>query len=266
MRAIGSCAISFGLVNIPVKIYPATEEKTIHFHNLHKTCGSRLKYLRWCPFHQAEVPAEEIIKGYEYARGQYVMLTDEDLVSVPLETVENIELLQFVNMEELDPIYYQKTYYLGPAASEKAFALLKEALVKSERVGIGKLTLRQKEGLILLRPYQDILALEMLYYPDEIRSTHEIPELEGLPKEVQAKELAMALQLVESMSEAFMPERYEDQYREALGKLIEQKVAGQAVISPPKREAKVIDLMEALKESVEKMRERKGKAAQEGAS
>jgi DNA end-binding protein Ku len=256
LRALADIAISFGLVNIPVKIFAATGEKSIRFHQIHTACGSRIKEQRWCPKDHRPVERDEISRGYEYTKEKYVLLSEEDFSKIPLETTRNIELSQFTQLSEIDPVFYKQTYFLAPGKTgEKAFQLLWEALNTSGRVGIGKFSLREKEQLVLLRPLGRALALEILYYPDEIRSSDEITELDGLEKiRTNPKELALALQLVESQSEPFHPEQYQDQYRAALERLIEKKIQGQEVVIPPSPEPHIQDLMAALQKSLEEAR------------
>jgi DNA end-binding protein Ku len=255
-RALGEIAISFGLVNIPVKIFAATGEKSIRFHQIHTSCGSRIKEQRWCSKDSRPVERDEISRGYEYTKDKYVLLSEEDFSKIPLGTTRKIELSQFARLSEIDPVFYKQTYYLAPGkAGEKAFQLLLEALNTSGRVGIGKFSLREKEQLVLLRPFGRALALEILFYPDEIRSSNEITEPDGLEKiQTNPKELALALQLVESQSEPFLPEQYQDHYRAALELLIEQKIQRQEVVIPPSPEPRIQDLIAALQKSLEETR------------
>lgn len=255
-RALGEIAISFGLVNIPVKIFAATGEKSIRFHQIHTSCGSRIKEQRWCLKDSRPVERDEISRGYEYTKDKYVLLSEEHFSKIPLETTRNIECSQFARLSEIDPVFYKQTYYLVPGkAGEKAFRLLLEALNTSGRVGIGKFSLREKEQLVLLRPFGRALALEILFYPGEIRSSNEITEPDGLEKiQTNPKELALALQLVESQSEPFHPEQYQDHYRAVLELVIEQKIHGQEVVIPPSPEPRIQDLMAALQKSLEETR------------
>jgi len=174
-QSIWNGVISFGMVSIPVKLYTATESKDVSFNLLHKECRSRLKQLRWCPTHEREVPWDEVVRGYEYTKGQYVVLDDEDLESLPLASTHTIDLSAFVRLDEIDAIYYERSYYLEPdEVGLKPFALLMQALRKSHRVAVGKIALRSKEHLCTLRPHNGALVLETMFYADEIRSTDEL--------------------------------------------------------------------------------------------
>src|SRR5918994_6717687 len=169
-RAIWSGSISFGMVTIPVKLYGATESKDISFNLIHATCGTRLKQMRWCPTDEAEVPWAETARGYEYAKGQYVVLTEEDFEKLPLPSKHTIELSAFVAESEIDPVFYEKSYYLAPdERAEKPYALLLRALEEKKLSATASITIRKKEQLCVLRPHQGVIMLETLYYPDEVR-------------------------------------------------------------------------------------------------
>lgn len=262
-RSIWNGLITFGMVSIPVKLFVATESKDVTFHQLHASCHSRLKQLRWCPVCDREVTWDEIVRGYEYAKGQYVVLTDEDFEKLPLPSQRVIELSAFVNAEEIDPVYYEKSYYLEPdEAGIKPFALLMRALKEKGLTAIAKIAIRNKERLCALRPYDGTLMLETLYYPDELRVQRgvELPAVE-----VSERELAMAYQLIDLLAEPFDPEKYRDEYRAALMEIIDAKVQGQELVAPPPAaEAKVTDLMAALQASVEAAMKRKETELAEG--
>ena len=249
-RAIWSGSISFGMVTIPVKLYGATESKDISFNLLHATCGTRLKQVRWCPTDEVEVPWNETARGYEYAKGQYVVLTDEDFEKLPLPSKHTIDLTAFVAETEIDPVFYERSYYLAPdERAEKPYALLLQALEEKKLAAVATITIRKKEQLCVLRPQAGVMMLETLYYPDEIRAQ---PEVETRGAKVSERELEMALTLIELLRKPFDPEEYTDSYREALGKLIEAKLEGRDVVkSPAVKESKVIDLADALRKSVE---------------
>jgi DNA end-binding protein Ku len=238
------------MVSIPVKLYGATESKDISFHLLHATCGTRLKQLRWCPTDEREVPWGEIVRGYEYAKDQYVTLTDEDFEKLPLPSKHTIELSAFVKEEEIDPVYYERSYHLAPdERAEKAYALLIRTLEKKGLTAIANITIRKKEQLCALRPKDGALMLETLYYPDEIRAQ---PEVSLDKVKISDRELEMAFALIDLLRKPFDPEEYKDHYREALNQLIEAKLEGREVVeSPAPKEAKVIDLADALRRSVE---------------
>ncbi|AVX20967.1 MULTISPECIES: Ku protein [Carboxydocella] len=252
MRSLWKGAVSFGLVNIPVKMYVATEKKDIRFNYLHQPCHTPVQYRKYCPTCQREVEAEEIVRGYEYNKGQYVIISEEDLENIPAPTARAIEILDFVELSQIDPIYYDKTYYLAPAeGGQKPYALLKAAMEKTGKIAIAKVTIRSKEALAAVRCHQECLVLETMFYPDEIRSPRYIPELE-FQAQLQEKELEMAVTLINNLAAPFDPEKYTDRYREALRQAIAAKIAGQDVVAVPAAQpAKVVDLLEALKASLE---------------
>lgn len=255
-RSIWNGVVSFGMVSIPVKLYAATDSKDLSLHLLHQECNSRLRQLRWCSVCQREVEWDEVVRGYEYTKDQYVVLTDEDFEKLPLPSKHTIELSAFVKAEEIDPVFYEKSYYLEPdEVGVKPFALLMRALKERQLAAVGKVAIRNKERLCALRPLDGALVLETLFYPDEVR----VEKGAGAPVvEVSERELAMAYTLIDLLSEPFRPEEYRDQYREALMEVIEAKLQGQEVVeaaAPPA--AKVIDLMAALKASVEAAKKRK---------
>ncbi len=249
-RAIWSGSISFGMVTIPVKLFGATESRDIRFNLLHATCGTRLQQRRWCPTDEVEVPWTETARGYEFSKGQYVMLTDEDFERLPLPSKHTIELTAFVEEREIDPVFYEKSYYLGPAErAEKPYALLLKALEEKKLSATASITIRKKEQLCVLRPHEGVIMLETLFYPDEIRQDRGV-DLDKV--KVSERELDMAFTLIELLKKPFDPSEYKDHYREALAQLIEAKLEGkQVVTAPPSRETGVLDLAEALKRSVE---------------
>ena len=257
-RPIWRGAISFGMVTIPVKLYTATESKDISFRQIHDDdCKSRIRQLRWCPVHDREVAYDEIVRGYEYAKDQYVLLDDEDFDHLPLPSKRTVSLTSFVHEDEIDPIYYEKAYYLEPdEIGEKAYALLVKALEEKHLVAIGKVAIRQKERLCALRLVDGGLALETLLFADEIRER----EGEGIDESsISDEELQMAFSLIEMLEGPFEPEQYQDQYREALTTVIEAKLEGEEVVVSEEPEAtNVVDLMAALKASVEATKASKG--------
>lgn len=278
MRSLWKGALSFGLVNIPVKLYAATESRDVHFHLLHRVCHTPIRYRRVCPACDREVEGEEIARGYELANGEYVLVEDEDLAALPLPSGRAVEILDFVRLDEIDPVYFEKTYYLEPAdGGAKAYALLREVMRRRGRVALAKVALRHKESLACVRVFggadgagagarggegggAGVLVLETMFYPDEVRSFAEL-ESARRPAEVAERELAMAEHLVESLSVAFDPERYRDDYREALLRVIEEKARGREVVAPEVREpARVIDLVAALEESIRRAEARRGAA------
>ena len=258
-RAIWSGSISFGMVSIPVKLFGATESKDIRFQLLHATCGSKLQQRRWCPTDEVEVPWNEVARGFEYAKGQYVVLTDEDFEQLPLPSKHTIDLNAFVEEREIDPIFYEHSYYLEPdERGEKPYALLLRALEQKKLSAVGSITIRKKEQLCVIRPLNGTIALETLYYPDEIRQERGV-DLDKV--KVSERELEMAFTLIELLKRPFDASEYKDHYREALAELIEAKLEGkEVVISPPTTQSRVFDLAEALKRSVEAAKKGKPKA------
>ncbi|MGE5494767.1 MAG: Ku protein [Burkholderiales bacterium] len=262
MQTMFKGAISFGLVNIPIKMFTATEEKDVRFRSLHKKCHTPIKYKKMCPLCNEEVPPDDIVKGFEYEPGKFVIVTDEDLEKAKTEVqARTIEIVDFVNLAEIDPIYYEKTYYLAPqpevASSAKAYALLRDAMNESGRIAVARITIRNKQTLCVLRVYNNVMALETIYYPDEIRPVSEVPALPGEIK-ADAREMEIAKQLIDNLTAKFDAAKYTDEYREALRGIIEAKIAGREVVAQPEApESNVIDLMEALKASIEKTQKEK---------
>jgi DNA end-binding protein Ku len=250
-RAMWKGAISFGLVTIPVAVFPATEEKSLKFNQLHDEDSGRIRYKRVCEIDGQEVTFEHIAKGFEYEKGHYVVLTDEDMEKVPLESSRSIDIQQFVELEEIDPILYKKSYYLVPdETGAKAYALLRTALSEESKVGIAKVSFRDKEHLAALRFDGDVFVLETMYWPDEIRAA----EFETVHPDakVRPQEVEMAKALIDNLTEPWNPAAYTDEYREALLELVEKKIAGEEIeVVPEAAPARVVDLMDALKASVE---------------
>ncbi|WP_435922200.1 Ku protein [Paenibacillus sp. DYY-L-2] len=252
MHTVWKGAISFGLVHVPVKMFSATEDKDISMKYIHKECGSPISYVRRCPTCDTDVNWEEISRGYEYEKGKYVLFEKEELEQLSDRTEKTITILDFVDLHEIDPIYFQKTYYLSPdQAGSNAYQLLLEAMRESGKIGIAKIAIRSKSSLAAIRVMEGCLAVETIFFPDEIRPISQVP---NLPENLQVndKELSMAKLLIEQLSTPFEPEKYNDDYRENLLKLIEQKVAGEEIsLAPAKPETNVIDLMAALQASIE---------------
>jgi DNA end-binding protein Ku len=259
-RTMWKGAISFGLVTVPIRMYPSTEEKSLKFNQLHDEDHGRIKYQRVCSIDGKEVPYEHIVKGYEIEKDRYVVMEDEDFDAVPVESSRTVDIQQFVEAEEIDPIYYKKSYYLVPEeAGIKAYSLLRQAMSEDGRVGIAKVSFRDKEHLAALRFKDDVMLLETMYWPDEIRAA-DFDELDKAVK-IRPQEVQMARSLIDNLTEAFKPDQYKDEYREALMEIVEKKAAGEEieVIQPPEEE-KVVDLMEALKQSVESTKKRAASA------
>jgi DNA end-binding protein Ku len=255
-RSIWRGVITFGMVSIPVRLLPATQDKDVSFHLLHKPDHSRIKFKRWCPVDDREVDNDELVRSYEVSKDRYVEITDEDLERLPLPSKHTIELSAFVSAAEIDPIYYEKSYYLDPEETGiKPYALLVKVLEDKGVTGVAKIAIRNKEQLCALRPMDGTLLLETLHYPDEIRAREE----EAPDVKVNDRELVMAGTLVDALAEKFDPSKYHDQYREALLELIASKTEGREVVVP-EAEAPTegaTDLMAALRASVEAARQRK---------
>ncbi len=255
-RAMWKGAISFGLVTIPVAVYPATEEKSLKFNQLHDEDMGRIRYKRVCSVDGEEVGFDHIVKGYEIEKDRYVIVTDEDLDAVPVESSRAIDIQQFVDLDEIDPMLFKKSYYLVPEETgAKAYALLRKALAEESKVGIAKVSFRDKEHLAALRFKDQVFVLETMYWPDEIRAADfETLDADG---KVRANEVEMAKQLIASLSEPWRPERFTDEYREALLGIVEKKLAGEPIEIPVEAPAaRVVDLMAALKASVEAAKSR----------
>jgi DNA end-binding protein Ku len=255
-RAMWKGAISFGLVSVPVGLYTSTEEKTLRFNQLHDEDFGRIKYQRVCSKCGEMVDFEHIVKGYEYEKDKYVVLTDEDFDAVPVESSKAIDIVRFVDIAEIDPIYFQKSYYLVPEETGlKAYTLLRRAMEEDGRVAIAKVAFREKEHLAALRFKDNVFVLETMYWPDEIRAA----DFEILDKKVEVRdqEVQMAKSLIDNLTEAFKPEQFQDEYREALLDIVQKKVAGEEIeVVPEPEPTKVVDLMEALKASVEQTKKK----------
>ena len=267
MKVLWKGAISFGLVNIPISMYVATENKDIKFNYLHKECMSPIKYQKFCPRCEKEVNSDEIVRGYEYQKGSYVVINPEDFERIPQENTKTVDILDFVSLAQVDPIYFDKTYYLEPAAGgEKAYSLIVEAMQKTSKIAIAKIFIRTKQSLAAIRVKDNVLVMETIFYPDEIRSPASLNQ--GLdPAKLHDNEVKMAVSLIENLSIDFDPSRYQDDYRQALGEIIQARIAGQEIVTPTPTAEKgnVVDLMEALKASVKLAEEnRKGAAKKAG--
>ncbi|HYJ67931.1 MAG TPA: Ku protein [Nocardioidaceae bacterium] len=254
MRSMWKGSISFGLVSIPIQLYAATENKNVQLRQVHAADGGRIKYKRVCSIDGEEVPYSDIAKGYEAGDGQMVVLTEEDMAELPLPSVQGIEVLEFVPLEAIDPIQYDRTYYIEPQKpAVRPYVLLRDAMQKSGQVAIAKVALRQRESLALLRVREEVVVLTTLLWPDEVR----VPDfafLDEEPPTLKSQELEMAGSLIDSMAEPeFEPDDYGDSYREALESVIEAKLTGGEVEAPPEapsEPAEVIDLMSALDASI----------------
>ena len=255
-RSMWKGAISFGLVTIPVAVYPATEEKSLKFNQLHDEDMGRIRYKRVCSIDGEEVDFEHIVKGFEIEKDRYVILTDEDFDAVPVESSRAIDIQQFVELDEIDPILFKKSYYLVPdETGAKAYALLRKALAAEAKVGIAKVSFRDKEHLAALRFKDDVFVLETMFWPDEIRAADF--DTVNASEKVRENEVDMAKALIDNLTEPWNPEQFKDGYREALMEVVEKKAAGEEIEAPPEAApARVVDLMEALKASVEAAKSR----------
>jgi DNA end-binding protein Ku len=243
-------AISFGLVTIPVAVYPATEEKTLRFNQLHDEDMGRIRMKRVCEKDGEIVDFDHIVKGYEYEKDRYVVMTDEDFDSVPVESSRAIDIVRFIDLDEIDPMLFKKSYYLSPdETGAKAYSLLREAMTQENKVGIAKVSFRDKEHLAALRFKDDAFVLETMYWPDEIREA----DFGGIDvdQDVRPQELEMAKTLIDSLTGEWHPEEFRDDYREALLRIVEAKINGEEIeVVEAEPTAKVVDLMAALKASV----------------
>ena len=248
-RAVWSGVISFGMVSIPVKLHTATRSKDISFNLLHSTCGTKLQQKRWCPYHDEEVSWDEVVRGYPYTKGEFVTLTDEDFEKLPVPSKHTLEISAFVAESEIDPVFFEKTYYLSPGErGEKPYALLLRALQDKELVAIATITIRKKEQLCALRAQEGAIMLDTLFYADEVAAG---PQVDVGDMKISKEELTMAHALVELLQKPFEPEQYQDRYREAVTALIDAKLEGKEIVeSPEPNEPKVLDLAEALARSV----------------
>ncbi len=253
-RAISSGTISFGLVSIPIKLYTAASSGGIAFNFLHNRCGSRIKQQQLCPVCEEVVQRSDLVRGYEFAKNQYVRFEDDEIKTLEEETSKVIELEEFVPLEKVDPVYFEKTYYLGPdKGGEKAYRLLADAMTESNRVGLAKYVMRGKEGLVLIRAVQGGLMLHTMYYADEVRDFDDIDR--GQTVKLKDGELELATRLIDELvRKEFHPENYHDEYKARVLRLVEQKVEGKEVtaLEPQVRQSQVVDLMEALKASLER--------------
>ena len=259
-RSMWKGAVSFGMISIPVKLYSATQSKDVSFNQLHAECNGRIKYKKWCPVCDREVTDEEIVRGYQYEKDRYAMLTEEDLAKLPVASKHTIELAAFVKDGEIDPVHYEKSYYLEPEeAGLKPYALLMRALSEKDVVGIARITLRNRESLCVLRPADGVLMLDTLFYADEVR-TQDKPQIPEVL--VSKQELGMAHSLIDLLEEEFQPEKFRDEYRSAVLSLVEAKKQGKKVVSMPTPSAgKTPDLLSALKASLDAAKKAKPKEA-----
>ncbi|GGA26870.1 non-homologous end joining protein Ku [Psychrobacillus lasiicapitis] len=261
MHTVWKGSISFGLVNIPIKLHSATENKDIKLRQLHKECHTPISYKKVCEGCEKEVKEEDIVKAYEYAKNKFVVLDDEELEALKKENEDKaVEIIDFVKLEEIDPIYFERSYFLSPdTTGGKAYSLLRKTLEQSGKIGVAKIIIRSKEQLAVVRVYKDTLVMETIHFPDEVRSTADVPNIPSEETVVQ-KELDTALLLVDQLTTAFTPEKYTDEYRTALMELIEEKKAGNNTVSVSDKQPlpdNVTDLMSALQASLDKTGKKK---------
>ncbi|NOU66203.1 Ku protein [Paenibacillus sp. LMG 31461] len=260
MHTVWKGAISFGLVHVPVKMFSATEDKDISMRYIHKTCITPLSYVRKCQTCEKEVEWEEISKGYEFEPGRFILFEKDELEEISGEANKEIKILDFVNLTDIDPVYFQKTYYLGPGdTGAGAYMLLLDSMRQTGKIGIAKVSIRSKSSLAAIRVIDNCLAMETIFYPDEIRPISQVP---NLPEKVTVneREMEMAKMLINQLSTPFEPEKYKDEYRARLLDAIEHKVAGEEIQSAPEvQKTSVIDLMAALQASLNATKPSDGK-------
>ncbi|TCP60206.1 DNA end-binding protein Ku [Heliophilum fasciatum] len=261
MRSMWTGAISFGLIHIPVKLFAATEDKDVRFNWLHKECNSPVQYKKHCPHCNKEVGQDDLVKGFEYEKGRFVLIADEELEALAPEGTRTIDIKSFVHLKEIDPIYFAKTYYLAPdGRGQKAFALLRAALQEADRLALAKVVLRAKESLAAVRVYKEGLAMHLMLFPEEIRGLEGLGDI-GVGMAIDAKEKTMALQLIDSLTEPWEPVKWHNEYQTRVRELIDAKIQGQTPVEAPRVAAtgNVIDLMAALKASIEQAKEKQAK-------
>lgn len=254
-RAVWTGSISFGLVNVPVALYSATESRQVHFHQVDKRSGERIRYRRVTAESEREVDYDDILKGYELDDGRVITITPDELKAAEPEKTSTIDIEDFVEIDDIDPIYWNNTYFLAPASQKgatKPYALLARAMRETGKVAVGRFVLRSKEYLVTIRPIGDgMLALETMYFADEVRGAEDVGDIPSAA-DVNEREVAMARQLVEALTSEFDPERYEDTYRERVLELIQRKAEGEEIrLEPPPERPQVIDLMQALQASMQ---------------
>ncbi|MGB5947624.1 Ku protein [Paenisporosarcina sp.] len=262
MHTVWKGSISFGLVNIPVKLHTATENKDIKLRQLHKECNTPINYQKVCSGCKKEVQSEDIVKAYEYSKNKFVVLDDEELEKLKKENEDKaVEIIDFVKLEEIDPIYFERSYFMAPdSGGGKAYSLLRKALLESGKIGVAKIMIRSKEQLAIVRVFEELLVMETIHFPDEVRSAKDVPNIPSEPVVVQ-KELDTALMLVDQLTTTFEPEKYTDDYRTALMELIEEKKTGKQTVTvsdkQPVAPSNVTDLMSALQASLDKTKKKK---------
>ena len=253
LRPLRNATVSFGLVSIPVSFYTATKSEDIHFHLLHESCGTRVNRKWWCPYHEKIVASDELIRGYEVSKSKYVTFTEEEMEALETDDHRAIDIVEFVDLSEVDPVFYEKSYFLGPAAGGgKTYNLLSTAMKKQNKVGVARWVSAGKEHLVVLRPFEKGLILHTMYYADEVRDFAAI-DVEHAP--VREKEVHLAEMLINELTEKkFDPLQFKDEYRDRVLARIRAKAQGKTIVAEEKEEEKggeVIDIMEALRRSLE---------------
>ncbi len=253
LRPLRNATITFGLVAIPVRFYTATKSEDVHFNLLHESCGTRVNRKWWCPYHEKIVPSEELIRGYEVSKNKYVTFTDEEMEALETDDNRALDIVEFVDLSQVDPVFYEKSYYLGPApGGGKTYNLLSAAMRKQHKVGIAHWVAAGKDHLVLLRPFEDGLILHTMYYADEVRDFSAIDVEHG---QVREKEVQLAEMLIDELTEKkFDPLQFKDEYRQRLLERIRAKAQGKTIVREEKEEEKggeVIDIMEALRRSLQ---------------
>lgn len=255
MHTMWKGSISFGLVNIPVKLHAATEDKDVKFRSLHKKCHTPIKYQKVCPNCNIEISNDEIVRAYEYTKGKYIVIEYEDFAGLEKEIEDKaVEIIDFVKITDIDPIYFNRSYYLSPnEGGVKAYSLLRKALQETEKVGIAKIVIRSKEQLAVIRVYENTLVMETIHYPDEVRKAKDVPNVPSA-NQITKKELDTAILLIDQLSTEFQPEKYHDEYREAVLNLVEAKRTGEEMVTPETKDKpnNVMDLMAALQASIDR--------------
>jgi len=260
MRPLWKGAITFGLIFVPVKLFAATEKKDIKFNYLHERCNTPVRYKRYCPYCETEVQMEDIVRGYEYEKGKYITMSEEDMNLPAGDKNRNVEIIDFVDLNQIDPVYYDRSYYFGPGeGGQKVYELLKRSMEETRRAAIARITLRSRESMAVIRPADKALVMETMFYADEVRPPGRIEGIGG-ETNLHENEIKMAVNLIKNLSVEFEPEKYISGYREALHEKIQAKIAGKAIVEKPvvQEAGKVVDLMSALKASIDLAKEQRG--------
>ncbi len=260
MRALWKGAITFGLIYVPVKMYAATEKKDVKFNYLHAGCHTPLRYVRYCPHCTREVETDEIVRGYEYEKGRYITVNEDELARLSGKKNRSVDIIDFVDMQKIDPVYYDRSYYLGPGeGGKKVYELLRQAMLETSRAAIALITIRNRESLAVIRPTERALIMETMFYVDEVRSVEQVEEISDQVN-LHENEVKMAVNLIDNLSTDFEPGKYTSAYREKVHEMIRAKIAGEAVLEKPTVPVaeNVVDLMAALQASIEIAKEERG--------